>query len=152
MAWVCLRAHRGCAAVCCAVVGAAQPPSATHSLGPRRCSAAVYRRQAQRPARCHLSDARRSFVLAHLARLLQGYTILNHDDHKNFLRKHKRDATEYRPDILHQALLAILDSPLNKAGKVRAVYVSTRSNVLFEVSTKTKVRHRRLPRASKKGV
>lgn len=44
-----------------------------------------------------------------------------------------------------QALLAIMDSPLNKAGKVKAVYVSTRSNVLFEVNTKTK-----LPRTYKR--
>ena len=36
------------------------------------------------------------------AQVGKGYAILNHDDHKNFLRKHKRDPTEYRPDILHQ--------------------------------------------------
>ena len=36
------------------------------------------------------------------AKVGKGYAILNHDDHKNFLRKHKRDPTEYRPDILHQ--------------------------------------------------
>lgn len=38
-----------------------------------------------------------------------------------------------------------MDSPLNKAGKVKAVYVSTRSNVLFEVNTRTK-----LPRTYKR--
>lgn len=36
-------------------------------------------------------------------RLAQTYQILNCDDHANYLRKHKRDPKDYRPDILHQA-------------------------------------------------
>lgn len=34
--------------------------------------------------------------------LPQEYHILNCDDHASFLRKHKRDPADYRPDILHQ--------------------------------------------------
>jgi len=67
--------------------------------------------------------------------------LLNCDDHKTFLTKNKKDPADYRPDICHQALLTILDSPLNKAGKVRAVYVHTKKNVLFQVHTQV-----RLPR------
>ena len=63
----------------------------------------------------------------------QSYQILNCDDHANFLRRHNKDPTDYRPDILHQALLSILDSPLNKAGRIKAVYVNTQKNVLFKV-------------------
>ncbi|KAH8962907.1 hypothetical protein BDL97_05G125500, partial [Sphagnum fallax] len=44
----------------------------------------------------------------------KNYQLLNCEDHATFLKKHKRDPTLYRPDILHQALLAILDSTLNK--------------------------------------
>ena len=35
----------------------------------------------------------------------QSYAILNCDDHANFIKKHKRDPADYRPDILHQARL-----------------------------------------------
>ena len=51
---------------------------------------------------------------------VQGYELLNCDDHANFLRRHNKDPAQYRPDICHQALLAILDSPLAKAGHLKA--------------------------------
>ncbi|XP_039170486.1 uncharacterized protein LOC120294463 [Eucalyptus grandis] len=72
------------------------------------------------------------------------YLILNSDDHTNFLKRNGRNPADYRPDIVHQALLLILDSPLNKAGKVRAVYVRTKKGVLFEVKP-----HGRIPRTYK---
>ncbi|KAK3447002.1 hypothetical protein EUGRSUZ_A02611 [Eucalyptus grandis] len=75
---------------------------------------------------------------------LQTYQILNSDDHTNFLKRNGRNPADYRPDIVHQALLSILDSPLNKAGKVRAVYVRTGKGVLFEVKP-----HGRIPRTYK---
>jgi rRNA small subunit pseudouridine methyltransferase Nep1 len=40
-----------------------------------------------------------------------------------------------------QALLAILDSPLNKAGKLKALYVHTAKNVLIKVNPQVS-RHR----------
>ncbi len=43
--------------------------------------------------------------------------LLNCDDHKGFIvDKLKKDYAKYRPDITHQCLLTLLDSPLNKAG------------------------------------
>ncbi|XP_058091705.1 uncharacterized protein LOC131237761 [Magnolia sinica] len=71
--------------------------------------------------------------------------ILNSDDHANFLKKNNRNPADYRPDIVHQALLAILDSPLNKAGRLRALYVRTEKGVLFEVKP-----HVRMPRTFKR--
>ncbi|EFJ32483.1 hypothetical protein SELMODRAFT_407397 [Selaginella moellendorffii] len=79
------------------------------------------------------------------AKVGKTYQLLNCDDHANFLRKHKRDPALYRPDILHQALLAILDSPLNKAGRLKALYVKTENNVLIQVNP-----HIRLPRTFKR--
>ncbi|KAG2324898.1 hypothetical protein Bca52824_007626 [Brassica carinata] len=61
------------------------------------------------------------------------YELLNSDDHADFLRKNNRNPTDYRPDITHQALLMILDSPVNKAGRLKAVYIRTEQGVLFEV-------------------
>eukprot|EP00967_Tisochrysis_lutea_P095847 scaffold140042_cov23-Tisochrysis_lutea.AAC.1 len=87
---------------------------------------------------------------------MQVYALLNCDDHANYLKKHKKDPALYRPDICHQhepdssnlsslrpvalcmlsALLAILDSPLCKAGKVKGIYVRTHKNVLIAISPK----------------
>lgn len=73
------------------------------------------------------------------------YQLLNSDDHAKYLLRHDKDPAEYRPDIVHQALLAILDSPLNKAGKIKVVYVHTARNVLIEVNPQV-----RLPRTFKR--
>ena len=79
------------------------------------------------------------------AKVGKGYQILNCDDHANFLRRHGKDPADYRPDIIHQELLAVLDSPLNKAGRVKAIFVHTQKNVLFKVSP-----HTRVPRTFKR--
>ena len=61
------------------------------------------------------------------------YELLNCDDHRELCkRKLKVDPNHYRPDILHQELLSILDSPLNKAGLLK-VYIQTKKNVLIDV-------------------
>ncbi|MCO5576535.1 hypothetical protein L7F22_030346 [Adiantum nelumboides] len=80
-----------------------------------------------------------------VAKVGKNYQLLNCDDHANFLRKHKRDAALLRPDIIHQALLAILDSPLNKAGKLKGLYVMTDTKVLIQVNP-----HIRIPRTFKR--
>ena len=80
-----------------------------------------------------------------VAKVGKGYDLLNSDDHHTFLKKHKKEPAHYRPDITHQALLTILDSPANKAGKVKGIYVHTFKNVLIEVNP-----HVRLPRAYKR--
>jgi len=46
----------------------------------------------------------------------KGYQLLNCDDHKGIHKKFNKDPSASRPDILHQELMALLDSPLNKAG------------------------------------
>lgn len=61
------------------------------------------------------------------------FELLNCDDHRELCKKKlKRDPKEYRPDICHQELLALIDSPLNKAGCLQ-VYIKTTKNVLIEV-------------------
>ncbi|VDM51800.1 unnamed protein product [Angiostrongylus costaricensis] len=66
------------------------------------------------------------------------YVILCSDRHATFLRKNKRDPAEYRPDILHQCLLNLLDSPLNRAGCLR-VFFRTNKNVLVQVSSQCRI-------------
>merc|ERR1719421_2859682 len=48
------------------------------------------------------------------------------------LQRNKRDVSEARLDIAHQCLMVLLDSPLNKAGKL-LIYIHTAQNVLIEV-------------------
>lgn len=72
------------------------------------------------------------------------FQLLNCDDHVSLMRKHNKDPQQYRPDIIHQELMAVLDSPLNKEGKVK-LYVHTEKNVLIEINPKT-----RLPRTFKR--
>jgi rRNA small subunit pseudouridine methyltransferase Nep1 len=51
------------------------------------------------------------------ARINKEVVLLNSDDHKTYIiKKLKKDFALYRPDIVHHSLLALLDSPLNKAG------------------------------------
>lgn len=64
--------------------------------------------------------------------------LLNSDDHKNLCFKNGRDLADVRPDITHQCLMALLDSPLNKAGKL-LIYMHTAQNVLIEVHPSLRV-------------
>jgi len=70
----------------------------------------------------------------------KGYELVCADTHKGVLKKIGKAPENYRPDILHQCLLTLLDSPLNKAGHLK-VYIHTSSHVLIEVSP-----HIRVPR------
>ncbi|KAJ8601921.1 hypothetical protein CTAYLR_008105 [Chrysophaeum taylorii] len=86
-------------------------------------------------------DERAVYVILELASLelvktKKELTLLNGDDHGSVLAKHGR--SESRPDIVHQELMACLDSPLSKAGKLR-VYVRTRQRVLIEVHPETRI-------------
>jgi len=72
------------------------------------------------------------------AKVGSGFELLNCDDHGGFLRKHKRDPAQCRPDITHQCLLMLLDSPLNRAGLLQ-VYVHTAKGVLIEVNPQTRI-------------
>eukprot|EP00484_Ammonia_sp_Unknown_P019800 CAMPEP_0197022958 /NCGR_PEP_ID=MMETSP1384-20130603/3757_1 /TAXON_ID=29189 /ORGANISM="Ammonia sp." /LENGTH=253 /DNA_ID=CAMNT_0042451091 /DNA_START=65 /DNA_END=823 /DNA_ORIENTATION=+ len=91
----------------------------------------------------------RLFVVLEMASLetvktRKGYELLNSEDHHGILHKAasksnlKVDVSMYRPDIVHQALLALLDSPLNKAGKLK-IFIHTQKNVLIEVNPKLRI-------------
>ena len=64
--------------------------------------------------------------------------LLNCDDHQKVLAKMGRDIAEARPDITHQCLLTLLDSPLNKAGLLQ-VYIHTSKGVLIEVNPQVRI-------------
>ncbi|WFC99721.1 rRNA small subunit pseudouridine methyltransferase Nep1 [Malassezia yamatoensis] len=66
------------------------------------------------------------------------YALLNCDDHQKVLAKMNRDIAEARPDITHQCLLTLLDSPLNKAGLLQ-VYIHTSKGVLIEVNPQVRI-------------
>ncbi|KAI0027369.1 Alpha/beta knot methyltransferase [Vararia minispora EC-137] len=72
------------------------------------------------------------------------YALLNCDEHQGILAKTGRDIADARPDITHQCLLTLLDSPLNKAGRLQ-VYIHTAKGVLIEVNP-----HVRIPRTFKR--
>ncbi|KAI9787670.1 MAG: 18S rRNA pseudouridine methyltransferase [Geoglossum umbratile] len=90
------------------------------------------------------------------------YSLLNSDEHIGVLRKMNRDISNARPDITHQVcihliwsdplvqygwlylgsllqcLLTLLDSPVNKAGKLQ-IYIHTAKGVLIEVSPTVRI-------------
>ena len=64
--------------------------------------------------------------------------LVSSDDHQNILRKNNRDLSESRPDIVHQCLMTLLDSPLNKSGKLR-LWIRTGKGVLIEVNPRIRI-------------
>lgn len=66
------------------------------------------------------------------------FELLNCDKHKGLLRKHNRDLGSCRPDITHQCLMMLMDSPLNRAGLLQ-VYIHTTNNILIEVHPQTRI-------------
>ena len=94
---------------------------------------------AQHPAKIakkNSSDKRLIVVLenASLETIKDGKTfkLLTADTQKKSLK------SVCRPDITHQCLLMLLDSPLNRAGKLQ-VYIHTERNVLIEVNPATRI-------------
>ncbi|RMD42142.1 hypothetical protein DV735_g2994, partial [Chaetothyriales sp. CBS 134920] len=66
------------------------------------------------------------------------YSLLNSDEHIGIMRKMGRDISEARPDITHQCLLTLLDSPINKAGRLQ-IFIHTAKGVLIEVSPTVRI-------------
>ncbi|VDL95242.1 unnamed protein product [Schistocephalus solidus] len=66
------------------------------------------------------------------------YQLLNPDKHKDKILKSGRDISSIRPDITHQCLLMLLDSPLNRMGMLQ-VFIRTQKNILIEVNPKTRI-------------
>ena len=56
----------------------------------------------------------------------------------------KKKIDVFRPDIIHQCLLNLFDSPLNKEGLLK-VYIHTSKNILIDINPKT-----RMPRTFKR--
>uniref|UniRef100_A0A8C6UJP9 18S rRNA (pseudouridine(1248)-N1)-methyltransferase n=1 Tax=Neogobius melanostomus TaxID=47308 RepID=A0A8C6UJP9_9GOBI len=66
------------------------------------------------------------------------FELLNCDQHKNMIVKSGRNPGHIRPDITHQCLLMLMDSPLNRAGLLQ-VYVHTEKNALIEINPQTRI-------------
>lgn len=100
-------------------------------------------RLANLPAASVRKEAKRLIVVLENASLEtvkwgKGFGLLNVDEHAGILRKHGRDFTAARPDITHQCLLMLLDSPLNRAGLLQ-VFIRTSGNVLIEINPQTRI-------------
>ncbi|GFQ78825.1 ribosomal RNA small subunit methyltransferase NEP1 [Trichonephila clavata] len=67
----------------------------------------------------------------------KNHELLNSEDHMSILKKRK-DSGLCRPDIVHQCLLMLFDSPLNRAGLLQ-VYVHTEKNALIEINPQTRI-------------
>ena len=74
----------------------------------------------------------KNIINAETVKTAKGYELLSCDDHRHLHKKFKRNPADSRPDICHQSLLALLDSPLNKAGLLQ-IYLRTTKNVLIEI-------------------
>jgi len=68
----------------------------------------------------------------------KGYELLTADTHSAVLNKLNKDPALYRPDIVHQCLLTLLDSPLNKAGLLQ-VYIHSDKNQLIYVNPSIRI-------------
>ncbi|CAD8154912.1 unnamed protein product [Paramecium octaurelia] len=74
-----------------------------------------------------------------LGQLKSSKVLLNFEDHSHFITKRLgRNPEDFRPDIVHQSLLTLLDSPLNKAGLMK-VLIRTEDNRLIEINPITKI-------------
>ncbi|MCP9262148.1 Ribosomal RNA small subunit methyltransferase NEP1 [Dirofilaria immitis] len=52
--------------------------------------------------------------------------------------KSEKDPADFRPDILHQCLLMLLDSPLNRTDLLQ-IYIHTVNNILIEVNPQIRI-------------
>ncbi|XP_056385191.1 ribosomal RNA small subunit methyltransferase NEP1 [Hyla sarda] len=115
-----------------------QPPDMADRWGPT----SVNRTDDDEPRVKRRKDGRLIVLLEgaslETVRVGKTYELLNCDQHKNILVKNGRDPGEVRPDITHQSLLMLLDSPLNRAGLLQ-VYIHTQRNVLIEVNPQTRI-------------
>ncbi|KZV35516.1 Nucleolar essential protein [Dorcoceras hygrometricum] len=68
-----------------------------------------------------------------LAKFKNSYQIINPDEHVSFMKKHNLNRSDYRPDIIHEVLVRLLDSRLNLCGGIQAVYVKTIQGHLIKI-------------------
>ncbi|KAL0266273.1 UNVERIFIED_CONTAM: hypothetical protein PYX00_008865 [Menopon gallinae] len=68
----------------------------------------------------------------------KSFELMNPDCHGHLLKKYNRDPRSCRPDIVHQCLLMLMDSPLNRASLLQ-VFVRTEKNILIEINPQTRI-------------
>jgi rRNA small subunit pseudouridine methyltransferase Nep1 len=66
-----------------------------------------------------------------------GFELLR-ERHKNYHAKHKTDPAAWRPDVVHQSMLHLLDSPLNRSGRLQ-LFLRTSNGVLLMVDPRLRV-------------
>ena len=66
-----------------------------------------------------------------------GFELLR-EKHRLHHAKHKTDPAQWRPDVVHQCLLHLLDSPLNRSGRLQ-VFVRTTNGVLIAIDPRLRV-------------
>ena len=65
--------------------------------------------------------------------------LLSYDENEKFIRERlRRDPEDYKPHIVHQCLLNLMDSPLNKAGLLK-VLINTFNGQLIEINPQTRI-------------
>eukprot|EP00668_Euglena_longa_P011674 GGOE01014086.1.p1 GENE.GGOE01014086.1~~GGOE01014086.1.p1 ORF type:complete len:274 (+),score=71.23 GGOE01014086.1:60-824(+) len=65
-------------------------------------------------------------------------TLLCHQEHGYWLKLQGKPPSRFRPDVVHQTLLSVFDSPLAKSGRVR-VFINTDRNRCIEINPQTRV-------------
>lgn len=85
-----------------------------------------------------LAKLREITKLAKRLRKKPQYMLLDRALHHRFMTHLNDSLKRGRPDIVHMTLLTILESPLNKLGKVR-VYVHTLQDYVIEVNPETRL-------------
>eukprot|EP00796_Vickermania_ingenoplastis_P007592 gene7592-5353_t len=73
----------------------------------------------------------------------KGFELLS-ERHRTYHAKRQQDPAEWRPDVVHQCLLHLQDSALNRAGMLE-VYLHTKKGICIYVDPRIKIpRHMRL--------
>ncbi|XP_008552125.1 ribosomal RNA small subunit methyltransferase NEP1 [Microplitis demolitor] len=72
------------------------------------------------------------------AKVAKKFELLHSKHEISLLKKYNRERETTKPEIVHQCLLMLLDSPLNRQGFLQ-VYIHTDKNVLIEVNPGTRI-------------
>lgn len=67
----------------------------------------------------------------------RGFELLS-DRHRSYHARHNQDPADWRPDVVHQCLLHLQDSALNRAGMLE-VYLRTKRQVCIAVDPRLRV-------------
>ncbi|KAL1359908.1 hypothetical protein AAHE18_04G140000 [Arachis hypogaea] len=114
------------------------------SMGPKEDGTTMMRLAGIPVAPCYWGSKGGIYFVLQNASLVASYVgkryqILNPDEHANFLRRKNKNPYDYRPDIVHEALLQIMGSRLCMAGRVHGVFIKTDEGILIRVEVNTQV-------------